>query len=141
MEINTEINKVFGMEMAKIFASSISEEEINNTAKKVWEQLNTHVSEYGRMKNSDIENYIRNVLLEKLHEKILMILQEPKNDEAIEEEARELVRKAKEVAEEAIVRSIADGITSRTLSAWNTHDKFVDDVLRVLYVEKQNGRL
>lgn len=141
MEINTEINKVFGMEMAKIFASSISEEEINNTAKKVWGQLSSHVSEYGRMKNSDIENYIRNVLLEKLHEKILMILQEPKNDEAIEEEARELVRKAKEVAEKAIVRSIADGITSRTLSAWNTHDKFVDDVLRVLYVEKQNGRL
>ena len=141
MEINTEINKVFGMEMAKIFASSISEEEINNTAKKVWEQLNTHVNEYGRMKNSDIEDYIRNVLLEKLHEKILMVLKEPKNDKAIEDKARELVGKAKEIAEEAIVKSIANGIADRTLSAWNTHDKFVDDVLRVLYVEKQNERL
>lgn len=34
MELNTEINKVFGKEMAKLFAASISEEEMMSAAKK-----------------------------------------------------------------------------------------------------------
>lgn len=34
MEINTEINKVFGTEMAKLFAGSISEEQLKETAEK-----------------------------------------------------------------------------------------------------------
>ena len=141
MEINAEIYKVFGTEMAKIFASSISEEEIKSKAFEVWKLLNKKTNDWGRTTNSDIEIYIRKVLLEKLHEKILAILEEPQNDEIIEKHARELVDKARQVADEAIVKSIANGICDKTLSAWNVHDKFVEDVLRVLYVEKQNGRL
>lgn len=141
MEINAEINKVFGTEMAKIFASTISEEEIKSKAFEVWNLLNKKTNEWGRTTNSDIEIYIRKVLLEKLHEKILAILEEPQNDEIIEKHARELVDKARQVADEAIVKSIANGICNKTLNDWNVHDKFVDDVLRVLYVEKQNGRL
>ena len=141
MEINTEINKIFGTEMAKIFASSISEEEIKNTAQKMWDQLNTHTDKYGYNKvNSEIENYIKDVLLDRLHEKMLIVLKEPINDKAIEAKARELVDKAKAVAEEAIVKSVAEGITTKTLSVWNVHDKFVMDVLSVMHVEEKNRR-
>ena len=141
MEVNAEINKVFGTEMAKLFASTISEEEMQKAAKQMWERLNENTDGWGSRRSSDIEKYIKDVLLKRLQEKILAILQEPENDEKLEKRARELIAKAREIADEAIVRSIATNLCERTLSAWNSHDKFVDDVLRVLYVEKSNGRL
>ena len=141
MEINTEINKVFGSEMAKVFASSITEEEIQAKANEVCRQLNNRTNEWGRRSNSEIETYIKNVLLDRLHDKILEILKEPENEESIEKRAREMVNEARRVADEAIVRSIANSICERTLSVWNSHDKFVVDVLQVLQVEKEKGRL
>ncbi|MDT3386693.1 MAG: hypothetical protein LIR46_02865 [Bacteroidota bacterium] len=135
MEINTEINRVFGEEMAKIFASSISEKEIKEKAEDAWRKLNSNVNEWGHSKNSDIESYIKNVLLQRLQDKIYEILKEPVKDEYLETKARELVEKAKTVAEEAIVKSIANSIATRTLSVWNSHDKFVSDVLNVLHTK------
>ena len=141
MEVNTEINKVFGTEMAKLFASTISEEEMQKAAKQMWERLNKNTNEWGSRRSSDIEKYIKDVLLKRLQEKILAILQEPENDEEFEKRARKLISDAREIADKAIVKSIATNLCQRTLSAWNVQDKFVDDVLRVLYVEKSNGRL
>ena len=141
MEVNTEINKIFGTEMAKLFASTISEEEMQKTAEQIWKRLNENTDSWGHRRSSDIEDYIKNVLLEKLHEKILAILQEPENDEALEKRARELVTKARKIADEAIIKSMATSLCERTLNAWNIHDKFVEDVLHVLYTEKSNGRL
>ena len=40
MEINAEINRVFGQEMAKLFASTITEEEMMDKAKVIWNELN-----------------------------------------------------------------------------------------------------
>lgn len=34
MEINSEVNKVFGTEMAKLFAATISEEELKHRAEQ-----------------------------------------------------------------------------------------------------------
>ena len=141
MEINTEINKVFGSEMAKVFASSITEEEIQAKANEVWRQLNNRTNEWGRRSNSEIETYIKNVLLDRLHDKILEILKEPENEESIEKRAREMVNEARRVADEAIVRSIANSICERTLNVLNSHDKFVCDVLNILQVEKAKGTI
>lgn len=141
MELNTEINKVFGKEIAKVFAAGISDEEIEAKAKEMWTELCSKTDSWGHRTDSVIEQYIKNVLLEKLHEKILKVLQEPVEDSYIENKARELIKKAKEVAEEAIVRSIANGITTNTLSVWNTHDKFVNDVLNVLRVNAEKDAL
>ena len=52
-----------------------------------------------------------------------------------------MVNKARQIADEAIVRSMANSMCEKTLNVWNTHDKFVMDVLNVLQVEKENGRL
>ena len=139
MELNTEINKIFGAEMAKIFASSISEEELQEKARDIWTQLNAHESSWGRRSDSEIETCIKRVLLERLHKKILMILEEPENDEDLEQRARDMVAKARQIADEAIVRSMADSMVNRTLNVYNSHDKFVDDVLQVLMCEKASG--
>ena len=40
MEINTEINKIFGEEMGKLFAAKISDEELEQTAERVWKKMN-----------------------------------------------------------------------------------------------------
>ena len=37
MELSAEINRVFGQEMAKIFAGSIDENEIKTLAKNEWQ--------------------------------------------------------------------------------------------------------
>ena len=141
MEINTEINRVFGTEMAKLFASNISEEEMQKTAQEIWENLNRNTDSWGRRQSSELEDYIKKVLLENLHNKILEILKEPENDAELEKRARAMIAKAQKVAEEAIVKDIARNMCERTLSVWNSHDKFVDDVLGVLHAERQSGRL
>ena len=40
MELNAEINKIFGQEMAKLFAAQISEDELLNKARQVWTDIN-----------------------------------------------------------------------------------------------------
>ena len=72
MELNTEINRVFGEEMAKIFSKSISEEEIMNAAKEAWKQLNYRESSYwnGGVKDSQIDKLIKSVCLERLKEEV-----------------------------------------------------------------------
>ena len=72
MELNTEINRVFGEEMAKVFSKSISKEEIMNAAKEAWKQLNYRESSYwnGDVKDSQIDKLIKSVCLERLKEEV-----------------------------------------------------------------------
>lgn len=70
MELNTEINRVFGEEMAKVFSKSISEEEIMNAAKEAWKQLNYRESSYWNTKDSQIDKLIKSVCLDRLKEEV-----------------------------------------------------------------------
>ncbi|MGN0317761.1 MAG: hypothetical protein ACI4E1_07470 [Lachnospira sp.] len=72
MELNTEINRVFGEEMAKVFSKSISQEEIMNAAKEAWKQLNYRESSYwnGGVKDSQIDKLIKSVCLDRLKEEV-----------------------------------------------------------------------
>ena len=70
MELNTEINRVFGEEMAKVFSKSISQEEIMNAAKEAWKQLNYRESSYWNTKDSQIDKLIKSVCLERLKEEV-----------------------------------------------------------------------
>jgi len=81
MELNTEINKVFGEEMAKIFAATISEEEIKEKADKIWKDLNNKIDRWGSRSDSALEAEVKRVLLDELHEKIKEIIHEPVNEE------------------------------------------------------------
>lgn len=70
MELNTEINRVFGEEMAKVFSKSISQEEIMNAAKEAWKQLNYRESSYWSTKDSQIDKLIKSVCLDRLKEEV-----------------------------------------------------------------------
>lgn len=136
MEINAEINKVFGQEMAKLFASSISDEEMQKQANAVWRELTkTRMDNWGTRKDSELTNYIKNEFLARLHEEIKKILKEPENQEALEKRAREIIAEARRVGEEAIIKSMAEKMVENTLSAYNVHDKFVSQVMQEFHVE------
>lgn len=138
MELNAEINKVFGQEMAKLFAASISKEEMETRAKKVWRELTTNNHGWGATTDNVLEEYIRKEFLNTLHEEIKKILAEPDNKEELEKRAREMVAEARRVGEEAIVRSMAEHLVSNALSVYNIHDKFVQDVMSVVHVKEQS---
>ena len=70
MELNTEINRVFGEEMAKVFSKSISEEEIMKAAREAWKQLNNTESSYWNTKESQIDKLVKSVCLDRLKEEV-----------------------------------------------------------------------
>lgn len=70
MELNTEINRVFGEEMAKVFSKSISEEEIMKAALEAWKQLNHKESSYWNTEESQIDKLVKSVCLDRLKEEV-----------------------------------------------------------------------
>lgn len=140
MEFNAEINKVFGQEMAKLFAATISQEEMEQQAQKVWRELNTSTSTWNRRSDSQLEEYIKNEFLTALHEEIKKVLAKPDNKEELEKRAREMVAEARRIGEEAIIKSMANNLVSSTLSVYNIHDKFVQDVMEVLRLRDNSLR-
>lgn len=136
MEINTEINKVFGNEMARLFASSISEEQLKETAEKIWNDMNKSERDtWGKRRDSDIERYVKEIIKDRLYEKIKAILAEPINEELLEKRAREMVAKAREAGEEIIIRDMAKNYANNILSVYNRDEEVAMTVLRELQVE------
>ena len=138
MELNAEINKVFGQEMAKLFAASISQKEMEEKARKIWRDLNTTNNGWGKTINSELEDYIKKEFLNEIHEEIKKILAEPDNKEELEKRAREMVAEARRIGEKAIVKSMAEHLVSNALSVYNIHDKFVSDVMEAIHVQERS---
>lgn len=141
MEINAEMNKVFGQEMAKLFAATINEEELTQKAQEVWNKMNKSEWSYNSRTDSEIEKYIKNQILDRLYEKIKAIIKEPINEEVLEKKAREMVDKARRAGEEAIIRDMAHHMADNVLSAYNRNDCIVREVLAELNLRQENNRL
>ena len=141
MEINAEMNKVFGQEMAKRFAATISEEELQKKAEDVWVELNKSEWSYGSKKRSEIESCIREQIINRLYTKIEEILKEPINEEVLEKKAREMVDKARRAGEEAIIRDMAHHMADNVLSAYSRDERIVQEVLAQMRLQQENNRL
>lgn len=142
MEINAEMNKVFGQEMAKLFAATIDEEELKEKAQEVWREMNYQErSYYNSRTNSKIERYIEDQILNRLYEKIETILKEPINEEVLEKKAREMVDKARRAGEEAIIRDMAKHMTDNVLSVYGRDESIIQEVLSRINLQKENNRL
>lgn len=141
MEINAEMNKVFGQEMAKLFAATINEEELTQKAQEVWNKMNKSEWSYNSRTDSEIEKYIKNQILDRLYEKIKAIIKEPINEEVLEKKAREMVDKARRAGEEAIIRDMAHHMADNVLSAYNRDDRIVREVLSEMNLRQENNRL
>lgn len=69
MELNAEINKVFGEEMAKLFAAKFSEEEMERYANVAWKSLIQKSNTYWE-NESEIDKAVKRAMLDKMQEKI-----------------------------------------------------------------------
>ena len=141
MEINTEMNKVFGQEMAKLFAATIDEKELTQKAQQVWNNMNKSEWSYNSRTNSEIEKYIKDQILNRLYEKITTILKEPINEEALEKKAREMVDKARRAGEETIIRDMAHHMADNVLSAYGRDERIVQEILSQMRLQKESNRL
>jgi len=141
MEINTEMNKIFGQEMAKLFSATIDEKELKAQAQKVWDDLNKSEWTYGSRKKPEIQIYIQEQILNRLYDKIQEILEEPINEEILEAKAREMVEKARKAGEEAIIKDMAYHMTENMLSIYSRNESIVQEVLARLNLQKENNRL
>lgn len=135
MEINAEINKVFGAEMAKLFADRISDEELSAVAEKAWAELNKKEWTYGGgNKDSEIEKKNKQTILDRIYKKINSILEEPISEEVLEKKAREMVEAARKAGEEAIIRDMAQHMVNNVLSIYGRDEKIVYEVLNQLHL-------
>ena len=141
MEINTEMNKIFGQEMAKLFAATINEEELTQKAQQVWNNMNKTEWSYNYRTDSEIEKYIKDQILNRLYEKITTILKEPINEETLEKKAREMVDKARRVGEEAIIRDMAHHMADNILSAYGRDERIVQGVLSEMRLQQEKNKL
>jgi len=141
MEINAEMNKVFGQEMAKLFAATIDEEELTQKAQEIWNKMNKSEWSYNSRTDSEIEKYIKNQILNKLYEKIETILKEPINEETLEKKAREMIDKARRAGEEIIVRDMAKHMANNALSVYGRDDNIIQAVLSELNLRQDRNRL
>ena len=135
MEFNAEINKVFGQEMAKLFAATISQKELTAQAQKVWNELNETRDSWGRYADSELEQYIKKEFLLELHKEIKKVLEEPSNQEVLQKRAREMVEEARRIGEKATIMAIAQSMVEAILSEYNARKNFVSEVMKELHVE------
>lgn len=115
MELNTEINKVFGKEMAKLFAASISEEDMMSTAKKAWQELNHRESSYWNCNDSEVDKLIKSECLNRLKEAVHKITSTEKFQKQMSSLAKQIVE---EIIDETHKKTVEE--VSNRLAALST---------------------
>ena len=143
MEISSEINKIFGEEMAKLFAAKISDEELMATAQKVWNNLlkvDNNIYSVNARREPEIEKLIKEQILKRLYSKIEYILAEPVSEELLEKKAREMVESARRIGEEAIIKDMANNMVKNTLSIYGRDEKIAEEVFTRLNI-RANDRI
>ncbi len=140
MEINTEINKVFGEEMAKLFAAQISEEELMSKAREVWKAINYKDTSYwSSNKQSELEKEISNEYLRRVHAAADAILESEEGQISIQTAAQELVKKIRAKAEEEIVSRAANIIASMYCGDNICHRNIQDVIADTVYTMTPKG--
>lgn len=114
MELNAEINKVFGQEMAKLFAAQISEEEMMKKANEAWQQLNYRESSYWGAKDSEINKLIKKVCTDRLQEQIEEVTSTDTFKEQMATLAQQMVDEITEETHKKIVTAVSDRMASLT---------------------------
>lgn len=86
MEINAEINRVFGAEMARLYAAQIPEEEMLSDPKRIWGNIKSETGWWDNRVRTRFEDDVRNALMSK----VLVGVEEYTNTDEFKAEAKEL---------------------------------------------------
>lgn len=140
MEINTEINKVFGQEMARLFCQSMDEAELKQKAQDIWREITKKDYSWSSRSDSELEKYIKNEFMKEVLDEIKKILAEPQNMDAVKARAREMVEESRRIAEKAIIESMATHMVENTLSVYNAQSKFTQDVMDAMHIASNQWR-
>jgi len=108
MEINTEINKIFGTEMAKLFATQVSEEEMKKTAEAVWEKLKRVDNSGWERKDSEIVKLIKQEYTNRLLEAIKTITETDEFKADIQIRSKQIVKDIVFRTEEKMVDEVSN---------------------------------
>lgn len=110
MELGAEVNKIFGSEMAKLFAEKISEEELTTKASEIWNQLiKSTGSGYFREK-PEIEKLVQKAILERMNEAIQKYLDQEDIQIDIDKRAKEIVEEIRKEAEKKIIDRASESL-------------------------------
>lgn len=112
MEINTEINKIFGEEMAKLFADQISEEELRQEALNSYNLLRKRDTSYYSSHDSEFDKFLKNAILARFEEEVKKLLETEQVQIDIQEDAKKLVEEIRESARNKIVAHASDAIVN-----------------------------
>ena len=116
MEINAEINRIFGEEIAKIYANSIDEEELKQTAQQMFDKLKEpNGDRWSNDNRSELEKLIDNYIQGKVLEEVRNIMDQPEEGEELRKHAEDLVQRIKELSDKLIVDAMAQHIVERTV--------------------------
>ena len=135
MEISAEINKVFGTEMAKLFAEKITEEEMQQYARKAWSELNKKDNSYFASGQSKLEDMVQKEVAKRLQEQIEAFLDTETVKADIQAEAAKIVTKIRERTAEKFIEEasnmlagISTGYGGRTIRS--SVEEIVRDMTR-----------
>ena len=135
MEISAEINKVFGTEMAKLFAEKITEEEMQQYARKAWSELNKKDNSYFASGQSKLEDMVQKEVAKRLQEQIEAFLDTETVKADIQAEAEKIVTKIRERTAEKFIEEasnmlagISTGYGGRTIRS--SVEEIVRDMTR-----------
>ena len=107
MEISTEINKIFGTEMAKMFAEKITEEEMQEYARNAWASLNQKEGLAWAQK-SQIEEIVQKEVAIRLHAQVVALLETETVKADLQAEAEKIVTKIRERTTEKFIEKASD---------------------------------
>ena len=111
MEIGTEITKVFGQEMAKLYADKVSEEELIKAADIAWACLRESRSNGWNHYDSELDKLIKAELFKRLKAAVTAILDSEKNNQTIQAMAEPLVASIREETQKKIVQKASDQLS------------------------------
>lgn len=112
MELTTEITKVFGEEMAKIFSNSLSEEELQKTAKEAWIKVNEHPWRYGEHQDSELDSALKGQIFKKIFE---LVNEELKTNPITMEEGKEIAKRVIDNAKIAAEKALTDHVAMQMI--------------------------
>ena len=112
MELTAELTKAFGGELAKIFSSTIPEEEIKELAHKAYADVSARKFTYHGTEASKLETAISELVLGKILEEIKEQLNSDEGKQLVRESAERIIKTAREKSEGMLVDVLASHICS-----------------------------
>lgn len=118
MEFNAEINKVFGTEMAKLFAATISEEDMLKLAKEVWNQMTHREYRYCEHQPSEVDKFVKQILRERMVEEVGKLMETEAFKQSVVKAAEEIVAEIQEETHKKIVEEVSSRLCGMSVGGY-----------------------